>query len=362
VVLWAFTARFAPTYGLPVALTMAGSGMLLFFGSILAHELGHALEARHRDLEVVGITLSMFGGVTEMHAEHQSARDELAVAAVGPYLSVLCAAVFGLVATFASDLLPEASAAPVADVAGLLGWINVALAIFNLIPASPLDGGRVLRAVLWATLRDRQRAVVGAARFGQLLWLAVMALAVVGYVRQPQLRFTVMLAGIVALFLFDAARREVAASRLDALYSGRTVGQLLGPLPPAIDVDHGLELLPGPDTGGAPGSQLALVRRGDELAGLLDLSQVEAMHGTDRSLRSAGDLARPLDQLPLVDVDDDLHALVDRFQGEANVVLVNDDGRTVAAVTEREAARAIGRLRDGRGDEPSAPAGMAAHS
>jgi Zn-dependent protease len=142
---WTFGTRFATVHPLGTAITMAAAGATLFFVSILAHELAHAFEAMHRGIEVRGITLFLFGGVTEMDASSETPRDEFVIAAVGPYVSLLCGAAFGLLATYASWLFPPAFATPVADVAGLLGWLNVLLAVFNLVPGAPLDGGRVLR-------------------------------------------------------------------------------------------------------------------------------------------------------------------------------------------------------------------------
>src|SRR5699024_10473211 len=126
-------------------------------------------EARHRGIRVHAITLLLFGGVTEMHAHGQRPNDEFAIAAAGPYASLVCAATFGLLATFAHDLLPDAAADPIAEVAGLLGWWTLLLALFNLVPGAPLDGGRVLRAILWWLLGERMRALRITVRAGQLL-------------------------------------------------------------------------------------------------------------------------------------------------------------------------------------------------
>jgi PDZ domain-containing protein len=146
--------RFAPMTALALALL---TSMLLLL-SVLAHELGHALEARHRGLHVGGITLFALGGATELGGHGRSAREELAVAATGPWISVVIAAGAGIVATTAERLPAGDVAAAVGLVAGLVGWLNLGLAAFNLLPAAPLDGGRILHALLWRGLRDRGRA------------------------------------------------------------------------------------------------------------------------------------------------------------------------------------------------------------
>ncbi len=355
-VIWTFTGRFQPAHGQLVAAVMATVFAVLFFATILAHELAHALEARHRDIEVHGITLLLFGGVTEMHAHGQHPRDEFAIAAVGPYVSVLCAAVFGLIATFAADLLPATAARPVADVAGLLGWWNLLLAGFNLVPGAPLDGGRVLRAVLWWMLGDRLRALRIAVRAGQLLGVALGLFGAVVLLRGldaigqgAQLGRGAVFVGpllfaVLGAFLFAAARSELRHAELEAALQGRTVAALLGTRPDPLPVDarlDGLDLVAR-----AGGTALLPVVGPEGIVGVLDVAAVQAMHPADRSVRTAGELADAIDGLPAVRLDDDLHTLVERFQGEHHVVRVErDGGDVVGALTEREAALALARLR-----------------
>ena len=358
----AFTlvSRFSAEFGTSTSVAMTAAGALLFFGSILAHELGHALEARHRGMTVHGVTLFLLGGVTEMHAEGQTPRDELAVAAVGPWVSLLCGAVFGIVATFVGDLLPSTAAQPVAELAGLLGWLNVVLAVFNLVPGAPLDGGRVLRALLWLFLNDRRRAVTVTVRVGQLIGLALVAYAAWGFLRMPSAAVPAGLMAMVGVFMFNAARSELRNSDLDALFETWTVGELVGGTPPPLPRDRildgldprawsqGAELVPVSDGDG---------RDGERLLGFLRVDRVASLHRTERSGRTAGEFAEPFDGLPRIDVADDLHELIDRFQGDHRVVVLTRDGVPFHAVTEHEIAVAVGRLRTSRSRPSSSPAG-----
>jgi Zn-dependent protease len=352
-VVWTFTTRFGATHPTTVAVTMAVLGMVGFFASVLAHELGHALEARHRGMHVEGITLFLFGGVTEMHAHGQTPRDELAVAAVGPFVSLVCGALFGLVATFASAL-PGGLAGPVGEVAGLLGWLNVVLAAFNLIPGAPLDGGRVLRAGLWWVLGDRARAVRIAGRCGQVLALTLLAGGIWAWAVLPGALITALLSILLAAFLYHAARTEIRDSHLEELYSNRTVGELLGRLPDRLAAD-----LPIDTTdvrARANGADLVPVTDADRVVGVLPVDGAADLHPVEASVRTVGDLVEPIDELPTVDVDDDLHTLVDRFQGRHAIVRLTRGGEVLGAVTEREVARAIdvlrGRRPPGRTDRP----------
>jgi Zn-dependent protease len=320
-IVWTFTGRFRPSHGLTVALTMALVGTICFLGSILAHELAHALEARHRGMHVEGVTLFLFGGVTEMHAHGQTARDELAVAAVGPYVSLVCAALLGLLATFASDLLPAAVATPVATVAGLLGWLNLALALFNLIPGAPLDGGRVLRAVLWLLLHDRMLALRVSVRAGQALAIALVAGAGWLLLRVPGSAVSALLTAAIGVFLYVAARKELQHAVLDELLTEHTVGQLFArldvpaPAPAAAVPDGPADAPAGPATAQPP--------------------------------VVADDAALPaVAPAPAVEVTDDLHVLIDRFQDEQPAVRVVRDGELLGTIDRATAAHALADLRD----------------
>jgi Zn-dependent protease len=140
---------------------MAVAGAIGLFASIIIHELSHSLVARRFSLPIAGITLFIFGGVAELHHEPASAKSEFLVAAVGPLTSFILGAVF-----FAVAVLGGALPAPMLGVASYLGTMNWALALFNLVPAFPLDGGRILRAALWAWRKDLGWATNIAAKIG----------------------------------------------------------------------------------------------------------------------------------------------------------------------------------------------------
>jgi Zn-dependent protease len=309
-VAWAFTGIFRADHELGVALAMAAIGAVLVVLTTLAHELGHALEARHRGMQVEAVTLLLFGGVTEMHAENQTARDELAVAVVGPWISLVCAAVFGLLATFADELFPANASDSVAQLAGVLGWWNLLLAAFNLVPGAPLDGGRVLRALLWMALGDRLRALRVSVRAGQLIGVALVAFGVATLVRGGP-RATLVAAALVlsGVFLVRAAAAELRHAELNAVLQGRHVADLLAAPPTSTTTGDATSPWPlPPPTAAEPA---------------------------------------PDPGMPSVALDDDLHTLIDAFQGDHDVVRIVSDGHEVGALTSAEVARAIARLRRG---------------
>ena len=308
-VAWAFTGVFRAAHSLSVALLMAAVGAVLVVLTTLAHELGHALEARHRGMQVEAITLLLFGGVTEMHADGQTARDELAVAAVGPWISLVCAAGFGLLATFSDDLFPATVAASIGQLAGVLGWWNLLLAVFNLVPGAPLDGGRVLRALLWMVTGDRLRALRVSVRAGQLIGVLLVGLGAATLVRAgAQATLVAAAFAVSGVFLVRAASSELRQAELSAALEGRRVVDLVATPPPEVVSSPARSWPPTPAPDGV---------------------STEPPAG------------------PTVELTDDLHTLIEAFQGDHDVVRIVRGGHTIGTLTEAEVARAIARLRRG---------------
>ncbi|HEY8582781.1 MAG TPA: site-2 protease family protein, partial [Capillimicrobium sp.] len=156
------------------AYLLAVAAALLFFASVVLHELGHALAARRSGIQVTGIDLWFFGGVAKMSRDSRTPKEELWVAVSGPIVTGLIIAVClglgvaleGRQFTDAALLEPQASASPAIVLLAFLASINVALLIFNLIPAFPLDGGRIARAAAWKVTGDRTKATRFSGRAG----------------------------------------------------------------------------------------------------------------------------------------------------------------------------------------------------
>ncbi len=164
----------------PVYWAMGITGALGLFMSIVFHELAHSLVARSNGVPIRGITLFLFGGVAEMDAEPPSPRSELLMAAAGPLASILIAGVF-----FALHrrIVPVTAPAAVRGVLGYLWTINLALAAFNLVPAFPLDGGRIFRSLLWRWKGSLVRATRIASFVGGAFGIVLVGLGVYSFVR-----------------------------------------------------------------------------------------------------------------------------------------------------------------------------------
>jgi Zn-dependent protease len=174
-VLWTFAQsefpRLIPGFTSTEYILMALAGALLFFGSVLFHELAHAAVARARGVPVEGITLFVFGGMARIRSEVENPKDEFVITVVGPLTSAALGALF-----FAIARVGGALGAPTAiiGVANYLAFLNFILAVFNLIPGFPLDGGRLFRSVVWHVTKDVRKATRWASYSGRAFgWLMV---------------------------------------------------------------------------------------------------------------------------------------------------------------------------------------------
>lgn len=163
----------APGYSDEVYLVMGVLGALGLFGSILLHEVGHMLEARRRRIPTGDITLHLFGGLAQMYGSPRKPSVEATVALAGPAVTVLLAAAFFVLSLL---LTPLGNMGAVVAVLNYLWFINALLLVFNLMPAFPLDGGRVLHAILWAATGKQMWAMRASATVGVVFASLLIAL------------------------------------------------------------------------------------------------------------------------------------------------------------------------------------------
>jgi len=212
---------------------VAAVATILLFVSVLAHELGHSLVARAQGIPVTNITLFLLGGVSTLEKEATSPGREALMAGVGPLVSL----VIGLVSWAAASLLPAPQ--PVQAVLLYLGLANVTLAVFNLLPGFPLDGGRVLRALLWWRLRDRVRATRGAATVGQVVGYLFIVLGVLQILGGSP--FGGLWLGFVGWIIVQGSRAGAAHEVMQRDLAGATASRLMtepaGWLRPFVTLD-----------------------------------------------------------------------------------------------------------------------------
>jgi Zn-dependent protease len=268
---------------------------LVFLAAVVAHELSHAIVARHEGLEVDGIVLWLLGGFTRIKNESPTPGAELRISGVGPLVSLLIGVAFGVVGVAGSWVgLGRLWGATV----GWLAVINVALAVFNILPGAPLDGGRMLHSWLWRRSGNRFRATRTVSRAGRALGALMIGLAIV--------EFTTGMGGAgenalwlaaVGWFLMAAARSEEGAAQVHHALAGVRVGDLMAAWP---------MVGPGWLTAQAFWEDYAsrswqpawLVEQwGGGLAGLVPVAALQAVPVSDRWTVRAVDLAIPMDRL-----------------------------------------------------------------
>jgi Zn-dependent protease/predicted transcriptional regulator len=314
-------------------IAMALAAALFFFASLLAHELGHARQARREGMEIEGITLWLFGGVAQFKGAFPSAGAEFRIAIAGPLVSLGLGIFFVLLAVFAR--LPNA----VDGVAAWLGYINLSLLVFNLLPALPLDGGRVFRSALWYLKGDlawatRVAADVGRA-FGYLLIAAGIALLIF------QGSFSGAWLAFIGWFLLQAATAEARYVATRQALEGLHVRDLMVREPTTVEAD------------------LTLARFMDEVArshryptypvlehgrpvGLLAFRSVAAVPRDEWERRLVRDVMIPREKVPLLDEDEPaIDALAELSAGDLNRGLVIENGHLAGLLSIADLARAL---------------------
>jgi Zn-dependent protease len=307
---------------------------VVFLITLLAHELAHAVVARHFGMRVRDITLWMLGGVTSVETEAPSPRVDASVAAAGPFASLLAGGISALIAWSI-------------DGAGLIGaalvwlaWINVVLAVFNLLPGTPLDGGRLLRALLWRRYHDRERAEVGAARAGQALGIVFLMLGslelLAGYVAGVWLA----LIGWIVLSGAAAERSTAGFAELHGVRAEQVMSPTHEALPDWWTVS---QLLAGISTDQAGQPVLVLVDFSGVTSGLVtlrDLQRVPPERRAEVRLRELSPIRR--DRLLLTPRDTTLERLVQQLPGHGGIAFVVDEAqRPLGVVSAAELNRAL---------------------
>jgi len=327
----------------------------LFIAGILAHEMAHAVVAVRSGTTVRGITLWALGGVTEMEGHPPTPRAELAMAAAGPLTSLF----LGLLAIAAGGLV--APVAPALVTAGLLwiGVMNVILAVFNLLPGAPLDGGRVLRAAIWMRTHDRIRATVLADRAGRVLGAMIMALGLMQVVFASAvisgLWFT-----ILGWFIATASIIEEGAAEREERLAGITVAQVMQPpdaaLPADLDLDAAARRMLD-----ARQETAAVVERDGRPVGFVTVEALLNAALTGRHGNQVRDVATRLTGTQTVSPDAELGEVFGRTAGARPVAVVRD-GLLVGVLNPQDFTWALRRATVDRASptRPAARGGEAA--
>jgi Zn-dependent protease len=318
---------------------VAVAAVVLFLGSLLAHELAHSIVARRNGMSVNGITLWLLGGVAQLGGPMPSAGVELRVAAAGPATSVGLGVVFFLlaVAGAASGVVSSL----VVSAIGWLAFVNVVLAVFNLIPAAPLDGGRILAGVLWAIHGDRNRAEITATQAGKVVGFAFIAAGLVGtFLSVP---FVTLWTALLGWFIVSAASAEQRHARLAQTLGALRVRDVMTANPETtrgwltVDAFVDAAAVAPPRHHAFPVEQWE-----GGISGLVTLDAIRSVPPEARLTTRVVDVAVPLPMVTVSSPDERLVDLMSRPpNGRLPYVLVFAAGELVGLVTATDIQRAM---------------------
>lgn len=331
-VFWSLATGFFPArlpgLAVPVYWVLGLLGMIGVFFSLLFHEFSHSLVARNKGMEIDGITLFLFGGAAEMTAEPPTPRIEFQVAIAGPLASLVLFLAFGLVAgVLAQTALPEYCSA----LFGYLSLINLLLAVFNLFPGFPMDGGRVLRAWLWHRRGDLLSATATSSRIGQgfgltLVLLGFWALLSVG-----------ALGGLwwilIGIFVMGVARAAYDQTALRVTFEGTPIHRFMVTHPVSVSPDITLAAFLE-DHAFHDHYSVYPVTEQDRLIGRVRTRDVKQVPREDWSQQTLRRIMQPIEADQLAHPEDDAQQVLDKMQrSRSGQIIIADGDRLLGIVT-----------------------------
>lgn len=310
--------------------------VVVFLGCLLAHELAHSVVAQRNGVRVKGITLWMLGGVAQLDGRIPSAGAEFRIAAAGPAMSYALAALFLGLTQLAGGI---GSASLLAQALEWLAFVNVVLGTFNLIPAAPLDGGRILASGIWAVTRDRTKAEVGATRVGQAFGATLIGLGVFGpFLGVP---YFSLWTAIMGLFVFRVASMELRQARLGGAFGDLRVRDAMTPDPETVRgwmtvAAYADELAAAPPRHHV----MPVVAWDGSIVGVVSLERLARVAPAERAQVRVQDVAVPVSMVGVATPDQALLDAAGRIgAGPIPVLLVFHGGALVGIVTPADLRR-----------------------
>jgi Zn-dependent protease/predicted transcriptional regulator len=328
-----------PNWGVSTTWTIAIVTGLLFFVSILLHELSHAAVARLRGIPVRGITLFALGGVAQIEKDAADAKSEFWMGIVGPITSVVIGVVCLVLALMLGWNLAAEPESPAAAMFMWLGYINIALGVFNMIPGFPLDGGRVLRAVVWWITGDANRSTRIASKVGQFVAVGFILLGILRFFSGAG--FGGLWIAFIGWFLLDAARASGAQVEITERLTGVRVGDVMAQQFETVDANSNLQtfvqehLLP-------TGNRCFVVVQQGTPAGIITPHEVKTVDRARWPYTTVGDVMRPLETLRTVGAERPLaEALEMMGREDVNQMPVVQQGKFAGIISRAHILRVI---------------------
>ena len=334
---FSLTARFAsehPHWTTVEHYTVAMATSLLFFASILMHELAHSFVAIAKGIPVRAVTLFVFGGVAQIGREPDRPLTEFQIAIAGPIASALLAVGFWVVSSLSGEAFEH-----VAALSGWLASINLMLAVFNLVPGFPLDGGRIFRAALWHMTGSLAKATRIAAGTGQGIGYALIFLGIwTGFTVNW---FSGLWLAFIGWFLMNAAQESIVQVSVRSALSGLVAADVMNHDCPTVPGQVSLADLVQEHIL-KTGQRCFVVAEGGRLEGLITLHQIKAVPQSRWAEVSVGEAMTPLAKLRVVAPETPLPEVLQTMEGgDINQVPVAKDGQFMGMVTRDHLLRVL---------------------
>jgi Zn-dependent protease len=330
--LWGQVGAQFPNVDGTIALVLAVVAGALFFGSVFLHELAHAVAARINNIEVTGITLVFFGGYTSTRSDERGPKAAFVIAAAGPATSFVLAALFFILGRALATV-----SEPLGYAIGYVGVINGLMAVFNVLPGFPLDGGRMLEAATWGITHDRESATRIAAGAGIAVAAGLVGFALFGAVRSGGDLFGSLWLVLIASIIFQGARAARQQVGLRTRMSGASVADAMDPPPLAIPADMTLSDALDRFLRGHENEVFPVIEPGGTVLGVVNFESARRV-GMRDPLRPVRDALIPLSDVITAGEEEPLDRAVLRL-GPGRGALVLRDGRLVGAITGRSVGR-----------------------
>jgi Zn-dependent protease/predicted transcriptional regulator len=328
-----------PQWGEVTIWATANVTAALFFVSIILHELSHAAVAKSRGLPVRSITLFALGGVAQIEKDATDPKTEFWMAIVGPIASVIIGAVCLGLASVLGWRASTAAATPLVAMLMWLGVINIALGVFNMIPGYPLDGGRVLRAIVWWVTGDADRATRIASLSGQFVAFVFIVWGVFRFFNGAG--FGGLWMAFIGWFLLDAARASYAHLKITETLLGIRVGDVMTQDCPRVDGLDNLQTLVDEHLL-RTGQRCFVVEEKGQVAGIITPHEVKAVPRTRWPYTTVDEVMQPLDRLHTVGPDTSVtEALETMGREDVNQLPVIKDGRIAGIISRSHILRTL---------------------
>lgn len=333
---WQYFPYTYPEWSTPTYWLTGVATSLLFFSSVVAHELAHSLVGRANGIPVRSITLFLFGGVAHMSREASGHRAEFRMAMAGPLASLVIGGLF-----FLLYLALQNISEPIAALAFWLAQINVVLAIFNLIPGFPLDGGRVFRSLLWRFSGNYQRATRIAVEVGRSVGYLFVAGGIVLMFLYPGRWFNGLWLAFIGLFLSYVATASYRQAQWQAALQGVRVADVMTTYCPVIspDVTIGQVVREYIFIGG---HRCFMVTADGELKGILTLRNIKSVAQKDWESALAGDVMTPSERLKVVPPEEEVLGVIEQMEeyGISQMPVVSE-GRIIGLIARDDIFRLL---------------------